>query len=113
VRGRTQDVEIMFLDAIGTAVPGRLVVEIPQSQDMLPSLALSTKAGGDIVLNPAGTSELSTLKSVFQFEVATANPTPISRIGERALVKFAHGEEPIGFRIYRSVRQLFLSQFRV
>lgn len=113
VRERTQDVEIMFLDTIGTAVPGRLVMEIPQSQNMLPSLALSTQAGGDIVLNPAGISELSTLKSVFQFEVATTNPTPISRIGERALVKFSHEEEPIGFRIYRSIRQLFLSQFNV
>ncbi|MDA9980214.1 PqqD family peptide modification chaperone [Yoonia sp.] len=113
VRSRTNDVQIMFLDDIGTSVPGRLVIEIPQSQDTIPSLALSTQAGGDIVLNPAGASELSTLQSVFQFEVATANPTPVTHVGQRALVKFDHGVEPIGYRLYRSLRQLFLQQFRV
>jgi putative peptide zinc metalloprotease protein len=113
VRNRTQDVQIMFQDAIGTSVPGRLVIEVPQSQDTIPSLALSTEAGGDIVLNPGGASELSTLQSVFQFEVATADPMPVTRVGARALVKFDHGHEPIGFRLYRSLRQLFLRQFRV
>jgi putative peptide zinc metalloprotease protein len=85
VRNRTQDVQIMFQDDIGTSLHGTLVVEIPQSQDTIPSLALSTQAGGDIVLNPAGASEL----------------------------KFDQGTEPIGFRFYRGIRQVFLRQFRV
>ncbi|MEJ8562137.1 PqqD family peptide modification chaperone [Yoonia sp. GPGPB17] len=113
VRSRTDDVQIMFLDDIGTSVPGRLVIEVPQSQDTIPSLALSTEAGGDIVLNPAGATELSTLQSVFQFEIATKYPMPVTHVGARALVKFDHGVEPIGYRLYRSIRQLFLRQFRV
>jgi putative peptide zinc metalloprotease protein len=113
VRNRTQDVQIMFQDDIGTSLHGTLVVEIPQSQDTIPSLALSTQAGGDIVLNPAGASELSTLQSVFQFEVATDEPLAITKVGARALVKFDHGTEPIGFRFYRGIRQVFLRQFRV
>lgn len=113
VRSRTDGVEVMFQDAIGTPVPARLVAEVPQSQNTIPSRALSTEAGGDIVLNPAGVTELSTLQSVFQFEVATVEPMTISHVGARALVKFDHGLEPIGYRLYRSVRQLFLRQFRV
>ena len=113
VRNRTDGVQIMFQDAIGQEVPGRLVTEVPQSQDTVPSLALSTQGGGDIVLDPAGRSELSTLQSVFQFEVATVDPLPVTKVGARALVKFDHGYEPIGFRLYRGLRQLFLSQFRV
>jgi putative peptide zinc metalloprotease protein len=113
VRNRTQGVQIMFQDAIGTSVPGRMVSEIPQSQDTIPSLALATEAGGDIVLNPGGVTALSTLQSVFQFEVATQDPIEITHVGARALVKFDHGYEPIGYRLYRSVRQLFLRQFRV
>ncbi len=113
VRNRTENVQIMFQDAIGTEVPGRLVVEVPQSQDTVPSLALSTQAGGDIVLDPTGRSELSTLQSVFQFEIATIDPMPVTRVGARALVKFDHGFEPIGYRLYRGLRQLFLRQFRV
>ncbi|WP_322892013.1 MULTISPECIES: PqqD family peptide modification chaperone [unclassified Yoonia] len=113
VRFRTRDVQIMFQDAIGTSVPGRLVAEVPQSQDVIPSRALSTEAGGDIVLNPTGANPLSTLQSVFQFEIATRDPMAVTKVGARALVKFDHGYEPIGFRLYRSVRQLFLRQFRV
>lgn len=113
VRNRTENVEIMFQDAIGTQIPARLVVEVPQSQDTIPSLALSTEAGGDIILDPSGRTALSTLQSVFQFEVATVDPLPVTRVGARALVKFDHGYEPIGYRFYRGLRQLFLRQFRV
>ncbi|PUB17063.1 putative peptide zinc metalloprotease protein [Yoonia sediminilitoris] len=113
VRSRTAGVEVMFQDAIGVPVPARLIAEVPQSQNTIPSRALSTEAGGDIVLNPAGITDLSTLQSVFQFEVATVEPMQISHVGARALVKFDHGFEPIGYRIYRGARQLFLRQFRV
>jgi putative peptide zinc metalloprotease protein len=34
-------------------------------------------------------------------------------VGERALVRFDHGPEQVGFRLYRALRQLFLSQFNV
>ena len=33
--------------------------------------------------------------------------------GGRAYVRFDHGAEPLGFQLYRRVRQLFLSRFHV
>ncbi len=113
VRGRTEAVEVLFLDAPGAALPARLVAEVPRSENTVPSRALSTEGGGSIVLNPAGPTELSTLDSVFQFEVAPETPLTVDLVGARALVKFDHGREPVGTRLYRGLRQLFLRQFRV
>ena len=34
-------------------------------------------------------------------------------LGEHVYVRFEHGSEPVGWRIYRTVRQLFMRQFTV
>lgn len=113
IRGRTQAVEVRFMDDLDAILPARLVAEVPRSQNTLPSQALSTEGGGDIVLNPNGRTDLSTLQSVFQFQVAPVTPLTVDLVGARALVKFDHGREPLGYRLYRGLRQLFLRQFRV
>ena len=113
VRGRTQAVEMRFLSDPATPIRARLGAEVPQSQNTVPSLALATEGGGTIALNPAGQSELSTLDSVFQFEVIPDQPLPVEMVGARALVKFDHGREPVGLRAWRGIRQLFLRQFNV
>lgn len=113
VRTRSQGIEVLFHDDLANPVPASLVLEIPQSQDAVPSLALSTRGGGDIVLNPAGTTELATLQSVFLFDVAPQTDRDLTRVGSRALVRFDHGAEPLGRRLWRAGRQLFLSQFRI
>ncbi|MEM9549612.1 MAG: PqqD family peptide modification chaperone [Pseudomonadota bacterium] len=113
VRSRTEEVELLFLDRPEERIPARVVAEVPRSENTVPSQALLTEGGGDFVLNPAGQTDLSTIESVFQFEVAPLEPFEVEQVGERALVKFDHGYEPLGFRAYRAVRQLFLRQFRV
>ena len=113
IRSRTEAVEILFFDDPANPVPARLIAELPQSQNTVPSRALATEGGGDIVLNPAGQTALSTLESVFQFEVAPLHAREVSHVGQRALVKFDHGTEPVGFRLYRGLRQVFLRQFNV
>jgi len=113
VRGRTQSVTIRFQGDLLHSVPAELLAELPESRAELPSRGLSTAGGGAFVLNPQGTSPLSTIQSVFQFEVAPTVELPIHRVGERALVRFDHGTEPLGWRMWRSVRQLFLRQFSV
>ena len=113
VRGRTRDVSIRFQGEIERSHPGRLIAELPESRAELPSRALSTQGGGDFVLDPQGAAPLSTIASVFQFEVAPLTDRPVDKIGERALVRFDHGTEPVGFRLIRAARQLFLRQFSV
>lgn len=113
VRERTNDVQVLFLKDPQTPVEGRIVVEAPESQFFLPSAGLSTVGGGDFTLDPQGAGELKALERVFLFDVAPTDDRPVSYVGERALVRFDHGYEPIAFRIWRTVRQLFLRQFNV
>ncbi len=40
-------------------------------------------------------------------------PVAVSAIGGRVHVRFDHGWEPIGWRLYRSLRQVFLKRFNV
>ena len=109
----TQAVDILFQRDLTRAIPARLVRQIPEGQASLPSPALSTEAGGDFALDPTDPSGRRTIQSVFQFEVLPSLPIPVTLIGERALVRFDHGWEPVAFRIYRSIRQLFLRHFNV
>jgi putative peptide zinc metalloprotease protein len=113
VRQRTKAVEMIFLRDLDTKVPGMIVAEAPESQRFLPSAALSTEGGGQFTLDPEGARELRALEAVFLFDIVPTDNRPVSYIGERALVRFDHGPEPIAFRMWRTVRQLFLRQFNV
>ncbi|MFA8440323.1 PqqD family peptide modification chaperone [Yoonia sp.] len=113
VRQRTESVEMVFLRDLDTTVSGMIVAESPESQRFLPSAALSTEGGGQFTLDPEGARELRALETVFLFDVVPTDNRPVSYIGERALVRFDHGSEPIAFRIWRTARQLFLRQFNV
>ena len=113
VRERTENVEILFLKDPDTSVEGRIVAEAPESQFFLPSAALSTEGGGEFTLDPQGATELKALQRVFLFDVVPVDERPVRYVGERALVRFDHGLEPIAFRMWRTVRQLFLRQFNV
>ncbi|CTQ56506.1 Zn-dependent proteases [Roseibium album] len=113
VRGRTGGVEVLLQRDLTHPVMAHLSRNVPESRAQLPSPALSTSAGGEFALDPTDTEGRRTLQRVFQFEVIPDEPLPVSYIGERALVRFDHGHEPLGFRFLRSLRQLFLRQFDV
>jgi putative peptide zinc metalloprotease protein len=113
VRERTRGVSLKFLSDPGTSVDGRIVAQSPESANTLPSAALSTDGGGTFTLDPARKDEIGTLERIFLFDVAPADNRPVTHVGERALVRFDHGPEPLGFRVWRTVRQLFLAQFNV
>ena len=87
---------------------GHVTAWAPDSTLDLPSKALSTEAGGEIVPDPAYPSGMKALRSIYLFEVTPDDPMDQPLIGERALLRFDHGAEPLGWRILRTLRQLFL-----
>jgi putative peptide zinc metalloprotease protein len=113
VRASVEQVEFRLQRDLGRTVPARIVASAPESRPVLPSPALSTNAGGAFALDPSDPQQRRTLESLFVFDVAPLGPVPLPMVGERALVRFDHGPEPVGFRFYRALRQLFLSQFNV
>lgn len=113
VRRRTDGVSVRFVDAIDEVIPAHLSREVPAAQAELPSLALSTLGGGSIAIDTSKPDERRALESVFQFELQVPGLSATERIGGRVIVRFDHGSEPIGFRLARALRQLFLREFDV
>ncbi len=63
-------------------------------------------------LDPQDTQKPKTLNTWFEFELEL----PATRtfvLGEHVYARFEHEAEPVAWRIYRSVRQLFLKRFSV
>ena len=95
-------------------VPAAVVArEVPSAVRELPSPALGTAGGGAIPIDPGDASGRTAFSDVFQFDLTTRRDLRQAAVGTRVHVRFDHGFEPLGFRWYRSVRQLLLSEFDV
>ena len=113
VRLATRAVEVMLPQDMSTTWAARLVREVPAAGRDLPSPALGQRGGGEIVVNPSDDKGLTTMQSLFEFEIALPPEAPTRFLGSRAHVRFTHPPTPIGVRGWRAVRRLFLSQFHV
>jgi putative peptide zinc metalloprotease protein len=113
VRQRVSEVEVRFVNRMDDVYPAEMLREVPAISDTLPSLALSTVGGGDILLDPSDATRPRALTRLMQIELAPLIPEPVESLGARAYVRFNHGNEPLAFRMYRAMRQLFLRNFNV
>jgi putative peptide zinc metalloprotease protein len=84
----------------------------PQVTKELPSVILSTEAGGDLVIDPSKSDAPTAVENFVLVRVVT-DESLLERVEERFFVKFNLIEEPIFWRVYRSVRRSFLEQFNV
>jgi putative peptide zinc metalloprotease protein len=112
MRKGVSDVRLVLSDNSWREVSSRMIREIPAATRRLPSAALSTGAGGAMALDPLS-KDGDALENVFQVGFSLGSAAEIARFGQRAYLKVHHGHEPIGFQIYRRVRQLFLRSFNV
>lgn len=113
VRNELETVDLRMADQLDRPIPAHVVSSTPEGQPILPSTALSTTAGGNIILDPSDPEQRRTLETLFLFQISPNHPLPVSLVGSRAVVRFGHGKEPLGRRIFRGLRQLFLRQFNV
>ena len=113
VRSRTRAVEVRLAAATGVEHPATISREVPNINDRLPSLALSTVGGGEVVMDPRDTKNTRSLTKSLQLEVAIGEGLAVSQMGGRVHVRFDHGDEPLAWRFYRELRQLMLKRFNV
>jgi len=113
VRNRTQAIKVKLTERVAETLPASVIREVPAASGELPSLALSDRGGGSIVLDPRQTDRPAALEPVFHFELRLPPGTGELHIGGRAFVRFDHGSEPLANQTYRSVRRLFLKRFSV
>jgi putative peptide zinc metalloprotease protein len=113
VRKRAQGVHLRRADHIRDVRRASVLREVPNINDRLPSAALSTAGGGEVMLDPRDPKNLRTLTKSLHLEIQPAEPMPVTEMGGRAYVRFDHGSEPLAWRLYRDLRQLFLKRFNV
>jgi putative peptide zinc metalloprotease protein len=105
-------VKIRLPEKIGEAVPVAIKREVPAATDQLPSRTLGQQGGGEIPIDPRDNQGIKAFQTVFMFDVELPEER-LYPIGGRVYVRFDHGWEPVIWRWYRSVRQLFLKRFNV
>jgi len=113
VRQKTQAVEVLLASGLGRVIAGRLLHETPSASVQLPSPALGTQRGGDIEVDARDSRGTRAIVPVFQVDIAIPAVAAGHYIGSRVYVRFSHGNEPLAFRWYRNIRQLFLARFQV
>lgn len=113
VRLATRDVKIKLPQALGVEWRADMLREVPAADKALPSSALGQQGGGIIVLDPQDEQGVKTLQSYFEFELLPDAAIPYQYLGSRVYVRFEHPMEPIGYRWWRMLRRLFLSQFLI
>ncbi len=114
VRARTQAVELRLAHEAARPVPAVVRRELPGAVRDMPSAALGLAGGGEIATDPNDASGRRAFEQAYLLDVTPLAATGAEVwIGERAYVRFDHGEEPLGWRLLRGLRQLFLRRLGV
>ena len=106
-------VEVRLADDMEQPFEAQIRREVPAAQQDIPNLALTTRGGGDITLDPSRSQKPEALFSYFLVEVAPQKHQRLTFLGAHAAVRFSLPGEPLAFRMIRTVRQFIIGQFRV
>jgi len=112
VRSGTEAVRVKLAGRLYETFAAELGREVPAASNRLSNLALSSLGGGPAPLDPQNVREPRALDSWFEFELVLP-ATQAFVLGEHVYARFEHPAEPVAWRIYRSIRQVFLKQFTV
>ena len=113
IRETLHGVDVKLAESLQTTIPATLTRGVPAAQQQLPSSVLGSNGGGSIPVDPSDREGLTTLKSVFVFDVTLQEEPSAWRIGQRSYVKFDHGNQPLAEQWFRLGRQLFIRRFGV
>jgi putative peptide zinc metalloprotease protein len=113
VRQRTRGVEVRLAERLGEPRETRIRRIVPGASERLPSVALGSSGGGEVVVDPSDQQGDRAVESIFEVELELPEESATLNAGGRVYVRFDHGSEPLARQWYRRVRQLFLSRFEV
>jgi putative peptide zinc metalloprotease protein len=113
VRRQTREVLVRLPENIADPVPAQLLREVPAATDQLPGKALTQEGGGEISVDPLDRLGIKAFQKVFLFDIELPSFSGLYNVGGRLYVRFDHGFEPLAYRWYREIRQLFLRRFNV
>jgi putative peptide zinc metalloprotease protein len=113
IRYRTHAVEVRLAERRATAIRATITREVPGAIAQLPSMALGSRGGGEVVTDPTDTQGVKAMQTLFQFDLVLPSSEGVVNVGGRVYVRFDHGWEPLAQRWYRQIRRLFLTKFYV
>lgn len=113
VRNSLRGVSVKLSGRVWETNSARLVREVPAASSELPSKALSTAGGGNFAVDPGDRESRKTLQRYFQFDIELPPEAAAIAFGSRVYVRFEHESEPLGFQLFRRLRQLFLARLNV
>jgi putative peptide zinc metalloprotease protein len=114
VLSRTRGVALRTQSERARVLPARIERVSPRLEESVPSLALATQGGGQVLLDPTQPAQSRTIGRYLQLDLVLEGAgLETARFGERVHVRFAHDEEPAASRFYRALRQVFLRHFNV
>jgi putative peptide zinc metalloprotease protein len=113
VRLATNQIEIKLPQNITQTWSAKVLREIPAANKELPSSSLGQQGGGEIQLDPHDEEGNQSLQALFEFELQIDKAINYRYLGTRVYVRFIHPAEPVGFRLWRAIRRLFLEQFLI
>jgi len=112
VRSRSESVRVKIASRLYETYDAYIMREVPAASDRLGNPALTSVGGGPAATDPRKPDEPKALQKWFEFELSLpATVTPV--LGEHVYVRFEHASEPLAYRAYRSLRQLFMKRFTV
>ena len=113
VRTRLRSAQLRLADSLPLIHPTSILRQVPGGTQELPSNALSSANGGIIAVDPQDNSGTKTLERIFVFDLSLPPEMLPSAFGEKVYVRFDHQLEPLGWQLWRRVRQLLLSRLVV
>lgn len=105
-------IEILFSSRADNPSPlaTRIVRQTPQASVKVPSPALTTRGGGNLVADMADATGHTAVEPVFDVQLAWPTAAPDVHVGGHVDVKFIHPPAPLAKRLASGVRRAFLKR---
>ncbi len=101
----------LYLPGVGFApLTARLLTLAPEATRQVAFPALTRAAGGPIQMDPTDDTGRRAAQPFHVAEIATDLPFDALAVGGRVWVRFDHGRAPLAPRIWRVIRQTFLTR---
>ena len=113
VRERTHGIGVRLPENFSEVTEATLKREVPAATDRLPGRALGQPGGGSVAIDPRDEMGMTSFQKMFLFDIEPPAADWALNVGGRVYVRFDHGREPLVWRWYRALRQLFLARFNV
>ena len=102
-------IEVRLSSRPGETHAARLIRELPQATDRLPSKLLGSGAGGDVAVDARDENGVQTISNIFQVEIALpVKAVSGNRLGQRIYVRFIHEPESLGNQMLSWLSQMLL-----